>query len=129
MNKLITIVLVALITGCTEKENKHLVQSEKKTETTVPIRKVNQGKALTAKEAVENLRLTKSFADDFRSNQTSFSIKIDNLTPDTNEYYYMKTRYVDRNKNEQIISSYRVYSKSGTVAKKNMKTNKWNEVN
>ena len=89
----------------------------------------SENRKLSAKDAVEKLKSTRSFANDFRSNQASFSVKIDNLTADSNEYYYMKTIYLDRNKNEQTISSYRISSKFGTVAKKNMKTNTWNELN
>jgi hypothetical protein len=89
----------------------------------------SEDKKLSPKDAVERLKSTKSFADDVRFNPITFSVKIDQLTPDTSGFYYVSTICLDTKKKEQLISNYRISSRSGSVAKQLLKTNKWIEVN
>lgn len=84
---------------------------------------------LKPKDAFERLRSTKSFGDDLRLNPATFSVKTGQLTPDTSGYYYMSTIYQDQKKNEQLISNYRISSRSGIVSKQILKTNRWIVVN
>ncbi|WP_294680247.1 hypothetical protein [uncultured Fluviicola sp.] len=86
-------------------------------------------KNLSSTYAVHILKATRSYVDDVSLSPATFHIKMDQLTPDTSGYYYMQTIYLDQNDNEHLISSYRVSSKSGSVAKQILKTNKWIEVN
>jgi hypothetical protein len=88
-----------------------------------------EDKKLGSNQAVQRLKATRSYLDDLRLNPASFHIKMDQLTPDTSGYYYMQTIYLDPNDNEHLLSNYRVSSKSGSVAKQILKTNKWVEVN
>lgn len=88
-----------------------------------------EDKKLSSDHAVNRLKATRSYVDDLSLNPSTFHIKMDQLTPDTNGYYYMKTIYLDQNDKEHLISSYRVSSRSGNVAKQILKTDKWVGVN
>lgn len=109
--------------GWTPPDEKELIEEENK----AVFQK--EDKKLSSNHALQRLKATRSYLDDVSLNPSTFHIKMDQLTPDTGGYYYMQTIYLDPNDNEHLISSYRVSSKSGSVTKQILKTNKWVEVN
>ena len=84
---------------------------------------------MSGKDAVEVLKNTNDFKNDFQNNSLGFNLIIDDFADESDEFHYLRTTYLDQREIEHTIFNYRINSKFGYIEKKVKNEDSWIKVN